>query len=390
MAKKTLSMKDRLLRTLETSGDNKIKTGFTDIDVWCAMPNYAMNRRWSGKWDKAFLFGRNYVMYGESGSGKSVMLAYAAADAQRRHGALVYWLDSEHANDGKAGQEWFARLGLDLDNMVYFGDVRTMEQAKTIIAKTCNEYQKMMDDGVEESEPLTPIVFVVDSWAALLTDSQDERVTGKEAGKVVGDMGQKAKQLGDLILAVTHLCAGKPIMCLGVQHIMDNQDGHGRRHKTTGGHKILYYASGAMLLTKSELKKEDLDSKELREEYLEQDSKMSAEVKKKLSQTVGITSRMEIIKSRVSKPFESVYLQIPYNGGMDPYSGLFELLMQEGVITVSAKGWYQFTDTKGEVVKFQKGKFHDHADEMMRAADMDISGSDAISIETPAVEEATA
>lgn len=371
MSKKP-SFKDRQLKTLSTIKSPGFKVGFSNIDMWASTPVYSMNRLWSGRWDRAFLFGRNYALYGESGSGKSYFCALAAADAQKKHNALIFWLDAEHANDDVEGKKWLERAGIDSENLIYMS-VASLEQVKTIIAKTSNDYQLAMDNGEED---LQPIVFVVDSWAALLTEAQLERTLGKKAGEVVGDMGQKQKQTGDVINAITHLCVGKPILVLGVLHIMDNQDGYGRKHKLTGGHKILYFCSGALALTKKELRIEDIDSNVAKKGYEEKLENLTADGKKKASNIGGIISVMEILKSRVSKPFEKIEIQIPYNTGIDPYSGLFELLMQERVISIAAQGWYQYTNTKGELVKFRRSEFEKYADEMMVLADNDISSSE--------------
>src|SRR5690606_8463689 len=113
----------------------------------------------------------------------------------------------------------------NLEQLVYTSAAK-LQDIKEIIAEICHQYRQATEDG---DESLQPIIFVVDSWSAALPESQWERVAGDDKskrGKIVGDQGQKAKQTGDVILAVTHLCAGLPIMCIGMAHIMDNQDGY--------------------------------------------------------------------------------------------------------------------------------------------------------------------
>lgn len=230
-----------------------------------------------------------------------------------------------------------------------------------------------MQDMINDGEEPQPMMIVVDSWAAALTSSQMERVDGKKMGELVGDMGQKAKQTGDVILATTHACAGKPLMVIGVQHIMDNQDGYGRKHKTTGGNKMIYYASGCMLLTKKELKDDDDQlNDEVKRSIAKREETMTVETRKKMSNFVGITAVMEILKTRVSKPFERVDIQIPWETGLDPYSGLFDLFQQEGVVKKGKQGWYFYLDETGTPVNFQKGSFRDHADRIMVLADSNI------------------
>lgn len=389
MARKK-SFGQRMGKVLSTINTPTFKRGFSKIDLWVSASNFAMNRLWSGRFDRALLFGRNYVFYGESGSGKSLMCAIIAGNAQREHGAYVVWLDVEHANDDEAGKQWLERAGVDTDpdNFEYVS-CSTLEEIKTVIAKTAKEFQKMIDEEDGDLSEVPPVLFVVDSWAAALTESQWEKTGGTDAGKITGDMGQKAKQTGDVINSVTHLCAGKPMMVIGVQHIMDNQDGYGRKHKTTGGNRMIYYASGCLMLTKKELKEEDTENEEVLSHYKKLDESMSKDARKAMGKNrfVGISATMEILKSRVSKPFEKVDIQIPYLTGIDPYSGLFNLLQQEGLITTPSQGWYQYIGSDGAEVKFRKKDFREHADNIMALASEDISAPPDQTVKDPDVEE---
>lgn len=382
-AKIKKSFRDRASTVLSTIKSDMFRLGFSKVDLWASFGNYALNRIMSGSWDRGLLFGREYILFGESGSGKSYLSALVAADAQKTHNALVVWLDVEHANDDDAGQEWFKRAGLDIseDKFMYLS-MATLEEIKKTIAKISVMYRDEAKEATEKGEELDaqPVVFVIDSWGAALTDAQMERA---ETGELKGDMGQKAKQLGDVILAVNHLCAGVPIMVLGVNHVYDNQDGYGPKHKTTGGNKPIFMASGCLMLTKKELKSEDVDDVELATALKEKANLMTADLKKNAARkTVGIISSAINIKSRVSKPFEKIEIQIPFSSGLDPYSGLFELLMEEGMITVPAVGWYAYKDAKGNEVKFRKAEFRQHADLMMKLSKVDISSPDAIAAET--------
>ena len=45
----------------------------------------------------------------------------------------------------------------------------------------------------------------------------------------------------------------------------------------------------------------------------------------KISQVMGIRAGCKVMKTRYAKPFEGVQVKIPYETGMNPYSGLVEL-----------------------------------------------------------------
>ncbi len=372
MPKVRKSFRDRMETTLRTIKSPTMQVGFSHIDIWADLGNLALNRMMSGRYDRGFLFGRNYILYGESGSGKSLLAAYIAANCQREHGAYVIWVDVEKATDDEAGKKWLSNAGVDLDQLSYT-TCATLEDIKAQVSKTTNMVREMRDDAEDE---YPPIVLIIDSWAAAMTQSQWEAAL---AGIQKGDQGQKAKQTGDVILATTHLSHGLPILVVGIQHVMDNQEKHpatgrviGRKHKTTGGNKQIFYASGCLLLTKKELKEDAVESEEAVEHYKKLSDGLTAELKKK-KRTVGIAAVAESLKSRVSKPFERVEVQVPYAIGMDRYSGLWDWLMLEGTTWTVSTGWYGYKNKDGETVKFQKAKFAQHRDAIIAGAPLDIS-----------------
>jgi hypothetical protein len=53
------------------------------------------------------------------------------------------------------------------------------------------------------------------------------------------------------------------------------------------------------------------------------------------------------MKTRYAKPFESVQVKIPYDTGMDPYSGLVDLFEKQGVIVQSGNR-LKYIDSKGK------------------------------------------
>ena len=341
-----------------------MKVGFSSIDLWVDMGNYAMNRIMAGTFDSGLLFGRNYVYYGESGSGKSLQAAYACASAQKEHDAFILWIDVEKATDDKAGQIWLERTGVDLneENFQYV-TCATLAEIKKYISDMCQIYRAAYTD--ESDDFKRPMIIVVDSWSAAMTETQWKQAV---EGELVGDMGQKAKQTGDVVQSTTHLASHIPVLVIGVGHVMDNQDKYGPRHKTTGGHKMFYMASGCLLMTKKELKSDDENlDKEVRE-YYEAMKKGMLKKQANKKHVIGHTCVIDNLKSRASKPFQRIEIQVPFNTGMDPYSGLLDLLIMEGAVTVAGKGWWQFGPDDNPT-KFQKPSFKNIADKAMEWAD---------------------
>ncbi|NDB86797.1 MAG: hypothetical protein EB127_29510 [Alphaproteobacteria bacterium] len=57
------------------------------------------------------------------------------------------------------------------------------------------------------------------------------------------------------------------------------------------------------------------------------------------------------MKTRYAKPFESVQVKIPYETGMNPYSGLLDLFEKANILTKEGNRLSYITET-GEVLKF--------------------------------------
>lgn len=366
--KNFLKKMDTVLTKVSTEKESSFKLGFSKLNMGISLTNFALNRIMTGAWNMGFRFGRSYAVYGESGSGKSLLAALACAQAQKDHDAMAVWIDTEHATDDESGMKWFDEAGVDRsDEKFIYTNAKSLADVKKIISELCMNYR---EDYEKDPESMYPLILVVDSWNMGLTDAKMKQM---REGKLVGDMGQQAKQIGDIISASTHLVEGLPVMLVGILHVYDSQDPYGRRHKTTGGNKVVFTASGALLLTKKELREEDLkDDKRIKEFYDVKRGGMDAETKKmKTSKKniLGIQCVVENLKSRAAKPFEQIPMNIIYPIGIDPYSGLWEQLMFEGALQKGKQGWYRYKDpTTGEEVSFQKPSFRKHAEALMEAA----------------------
>ena len=65
---------------------------------------------------------------------------------------------------------------------------------------------------------------------------------------------------------------------------------------------------------------------------------------------MGIRAGCKVMKTRYAKPFEGVQVKIPYETGMNPYSGLVDLFEKKGLL-VKDGNRLRYTDSKGNEVK---------------------------------------
>jgi hypothetical protein len=110
--------------------------------------------------------------------------------------------------------------------------------------------------------------------------------------------------------------------------------------KISGGQGFIYASSIVVAIKKLKLK-EDVDGN-------------------KVSSVQGIRAACKVMKSRYSKPFEGVQIKIPYETGMDPYSGMLEMLEQKGIVQKTGNKLEYVSPVTGEIIKeFRKGWTND-------------------------------
>jgi len=70
----------------------------------------------------------------------------------------------------------------------------------------------------------------------------------------------------------------------------------------------------------------------------------------KISEVKGIRAACKVMKTRYSKPFESVQVKIPYETGMNPYSGCTDLFEAKGMLKKEGNSLV-YTTKDGEIIK---------------------------------------
>jgi len=74
----------------------------------------------------------------------------------------------------------------------------------------------------------------------------------------------------------------------------------------------------------------------------------------KTSQVHGIRAACKVMKTRYAKPFESVQVEIPYETGMSPYSGLLDFFEAKGVLVKQGNRLKYMTKAGEEMIEFRK------------------------------------
>ena len=292
-----------------------MSSGFNDPTDWISTGSYALNYLISGDFHKGVPLGKVTVFAGESGAGKSYFCAGNIVKHAQDQGIFVVLIDSENALDEK----WLQALDVDTSeekllklNMSMIDDV-----AKTVSTFVA-DYRAMP----EEDRP--KVLFVVDSLGMLLTPTDIDQFN---KGDMKGDMGRKPKQLTALVRNTVNMIGSLNVGLVCTNHTYASQDMFDPDDKISGGQGFIYASSIVVAMKKMKLKEDEAGNK--------------------ISEVRGIRAGCKVMKTRYAKPFEGVQVKIPYETGMNPYSGLVDLFEKKGLL-VKDGNRLKYIDSKGE------------------------------------------
>ena len=304
-----------------------LSVGFNDPDTWISTGNYTLNKLISNDFHKGIPLGKVTVLAGESGAGKSFIAAGNVVKNAQDQGIFVVLIDSENALD----EQWLHALDVDTSedkllklNMSMIDDV----------AKTVSDFMRDYKAEYAEKDPedRPKVLFVVDSLGMLLTPTDVDQF---QKGDMKGDMGRKPKALTSLVRNTVNMLGQYNVGMLCTNHTYASQDMFDPDDKISGGQGFIYASSIVIAMRKLKLKVDEDGNK--------------------TSQVHGIRAACKVMKSRYAKPFESVQVEIPYETGMSPFSGLVEFFEAKGILKKSGTRLEYISATTGEVTtQFRK------------------------------------
>tara|TARA_B100000683_G_scaffold261327_1_gene287153 strand:- start:3914 stop:4999 length:1086 start_codon:yes stop_codon:yes gene_type:complete len=309
-------------RTQLTKSITGMSTGFNDPTDWISTGSFALNYLISGDFKKGVPLGKVTVFAGESGAGKSYFCSGNIVRHAQEQGIFVVLIDSENALD----ESWLQALNVDTseDKLLKLNMSMIDDVAKTI--STFMDDYKSMD---EEDRP--KVLFVVDSLGMLLTPTDMDQF---QKGDMKGDMGRKPKQLTALVRNTVNMIGSYNVGLVCTNHTYASQDMFDPDDKISGGQGFIYASSIVVAMKKLKLKEDEAGNK--------------------ISEVRGIRAGCKVMKTRYAKPFEGVQVKIPYETGMNPYSGLVELFEAKGLIEKQGNR-LKYIDTEGkEFLEYRK------------------------------------
>lgn len=299
---------------------------------WYSTGNLVLNRIISGNFSNGIPQGRITNFSGPAGAGKSFNVANAAKAAQDA-GAFCLIVDSENALDNK----FMSGIGVDVENNYKYVSVTTIAQVISVVSSFLKGYKK--EYGTSHDAP--HIFIAIDSLDMLMTETE---LDNYNKGDQKGDQGQRNKQLKAMLRGFVHDIAPLNVVMVVTSQVYKNQDVTNGEGVWMIADAVKYAASQIILVTKLKLKGES----------------------GKAGDFAGIRMKCEGYKTRFTKPFQTVTIEVPYEEGIDRYSGLKDVALSLGVI-VAAGSWLKLASDPD--VKFYEKDIGKYAEFIVAAAE---------------------
>lgn len=293
---------------------------------WFSTGNYVLNRVLSGSFYKGIPQGRITALCGPSAAGKSFLAGNVIKSAQA-DGAVIVVIDSENALD----KDFLSAIGIDTESGLHYVGVTTISHVTGVVSKFIKGYK----DEVGDDPDAPKVLITIDSLDMLMTDTELEKY---QRGEPHFDQGQHPKQLKQMLRTIAN-----DIKSLNISVVVTKQVYRANAQMILQGEgawiindAIRYSASLICLLTRLKLKDENKDIS-------------------------GIRMKCEGFKTRFTKPFQKVTIEVPYEEGMDPLSGLLDVALELEVLEKKGARYI----IVGMDVSFFAKDIHKHADQII-------------------------
>lgn len=165
------------------------------------------------------LLGKQHTFWGGEGSGKSAFLMQTVGLNQKM-GVPCAWIDSEGIFD----PEWATKLGVDVDKLA----LSTMQT----IPEATDQQVKLIKSGIR--------LIVIDTTSELWPKSFVEKTGEVKDFDSTGQLGQQAKDLGQMSKMVQGINYGCAVVHISQQRVDVGSAAMNKPFKPTGGKEIAH------------------------------------------------------------------------------------------------------------------------------------------------------
>ncbi len=310
-----------------TGAESLTESTYAEVQDFLDTGSYALNRVLTGDIHKGFPVGRISTLFGQSGSGKSLIAANTAALALKNNKVdVVYIFDSE----GGTLVNIFKQHGVDMSKVNHI-PVASVEQCSVKMLQTYDMLVKARQEYLADPDNNDEVraICILDSYGALAADKLVNDAVNKDRNAM--DMGLGAKLKNNLMRGLMMRVVQSNATLLIINHEYQDPSAMfaSKVHAMAGGLGIQFASHLILQCEKLLIKSTDMDFMT----GLEKDDVDSGFFK-------GNKIKLFVVKNRVCKPAYTATVYVDFNYGIAKYDGLVEDAVKMGYL-IDVRGGYE-------------------------------------------------
>lgn len=310
-----------------TGAESLAESTYADVQDFLDTGSYALNRVLTGDIHKGFPVGRISTLFGQSGSGKSLIAANTAALALKNNKVdVVYIFDSE----GGTLVNIFKQHNVDMSRVNHI-PIASVEECAVQMIKTYDMLVQARKEYLADPENNDEIraICILDSFGALAADKLVSDAVNKD--KMAVDMGISQKLKNNMMRGLMMRVVQSNATLLIINH--EYQDPAAmfasKVHNMPGGLGIQFASHVQLQCEKLLIKASDDD-------FMTGLEKADADV----GFFKGNKIKFFVVKNRICKPAYTATVFVDFNTGIAKYDGLITDAVRLGYLK-EVRGGYE-------------------------------------------------
>lgn len=337
-----MKLKDTLKSINKLTGAEILsESSYAEVKEFLDTGSYALNRVLTGDIHKGISVGRICTLFGQSGSGKSLIAANTAALALKNNKVdVVYIFDSE----GGTLVNIFKQHGVDMSKINHI-PVASVEQCSTKMLQTYDMLVKARQEYLADPENNDNIraLCILDSYGALAADKLISDAVNKD--KTAMDMGLGAKLKNNMMRGLMMRVVQSNATLIVINH--EYQDPSSlfsqKIHLMSGGFGIQFASHIILQCEKLLIKSTDNEFMT----GLEREDEDVGFFK-------GNRMKFFVVKNRICKPAYSATIYVDFNTGIAKYDGLVEDAVRMGFLSEVRGGYTCNSYNQGKRITYKE------------------------------------
>jgi recombination protein RecA len=285
----------------------------TDLTEWVSTGSTLLDLAISNRPNGGFPVGRIVELQGMEASGKSLVVAHALANTQKKGGLAVY-IDTENA----LSEDFLKAIGVNVSDMLYL-PLETIEDSFEAVENIIETVRKSSKDRL--------VTIALDSVSAATTKVEQDADFEKD-----GWATTKAILMSMAMRKITNIIAILRVLLISTSQLREKMGVMFGEKLTTSGGKALGFHASCRVRLKGVGKLKSGSGK--------------------TEQVVGVQTEATIIKNRMGPPFRKATFDIYFNSGIDDQNSWLTLMKDYGLLKQGGAYYTILDESTGEEIKF--------------------------------------